>query len=95
MRHAAVVDIEIWVEDRLALSAEEGGLRLDPQARLLLPGISLQPRRQIVHDLGKLIGDIVLLARILRQIEQFGASRQQRDLDQLPIAPRNGSTLIR
>ena len=41
MRHAAVVDIEIWVEDRLALSAEEGGLRLDPQARLLLRGISL------------------------------------------------------
>ena len=37
-----IVNVEIWIEDGLALRAEEGRLRLDPFARLLLFRISHQ-----------------------------------------------------
>lgn len=43
-------------------------------------------RLQVARDLRELIGDIILLAWILRGIEQYCRSRQQRDLDKLPVA---------
>ena len=81
MRQAAVVDVEIAIENRLALCAKEGWLGLDPQARLHLLGVGEEPRFQVAHDLRKLVCDVVLLTRILSEIEQLGLSRKQRDLD--------------
>ena len=40
VRQAAVVDIEVGIEDRVALSADEGRLRLNSLARLLLLRVS-------------------------------------------------------
>ncbi len=91
MRQPAIVDVEIRIEDRLALGAEKSRLRLDPLARLLLFGVSEEARLQIGRDVGMLVGDIVLLAGIIRQIEQLGLTRQQRDLDQLPLAFADGA----
>jgi hypothetical protein len=91
MRQAAVVDVEIRIEHRLALSAEKGGLGLDPQARLHLLCVGGEARVQVAHDHGKLICDIVLLTRILCKIEQFSFSRKQRNLDQLPVAFADGA----
>ena len=87
MRHAAVVDIEIWVEDRLALSAEEGGLRLDPQARLLLLGVSLAaaPPRSLTIS-GNWSATLFFSPGSFDRSNNSVLSRQQRDLDQLPIA---------
>ena len=92
MRQAAVVDVEIRIENRLALSAEEGRLGLDPQARLHFLGVGEEPCIQVAHDLRKLICDVVLLTRILCEIKQLGLSWKQRDLDQLPVAFADGAT---
>ena len=75
MRQAAVVDVEIRVDDRLALIADEAGLRLDPQARLLLLGVGDQPGFEIPDDLGIFGGDIGRLARVLGEIEELRFSR--------------------
>ena len=42
VRQSVIVNVEIWIEDGLALRAEEGRLRLDPFAGLLLFRVSHQ-----------------------------------------------------
>ena len=65
MRQAGVVDVEIRIEDGLALRPKEARLRLDPFARLHLFGIRDETRFQIGNDLRELIRDVLLLARVL------------------------------
>jgi len=86
-----VVDIEVRVEDRLALGADEGRLRLNPEARLLLARIRQQTRFQILRDLRKLRGDVRRFARVVGEIEELGLARQKRDLQQFPVALANGA----
>src|SRR4029079_19327901 len=90
VRQSVIVNVEIRIEDGLALRAEEGRLRLDPFARLLLFRVSHQTCLLIGGNLRKLIGNVILLTWILRQIEQLGLARKQRNLDQLPIAFADG-----
>ena len=54
MWQPAIVDVEVRIENRLALCAEEGRLGPDPQARLHLLGVGEKTRLQIAHDLGEL-----------------------------------------
>src|SRR5271157_1437677 len=86
VRQAAVIDVEVWIEDRLALFSDEGRLSLDPLAGLLLFGVSEQARLQITSDVRMLVGHIGGFAWVFSQVEQLGLARQQGDLDQLPVA---------
>ena len=99
LRQPAVVDVEVGIEDGLALLAEKGGWALIHSLGFCCFGIGQQTGFQVADHVGMLIGDVVLLAGVLRKIVEFGLAGQQRDLTsfQLPLrtAPRNASTLIR
>ena len=50
MRQSAIVNVEVGIEDRFSLFADEGRLRFYPFAGLLLLGVGEKPRFKILHD---------------------------------------------
>ena len=76
MREAAIVDIEIGIQNRFALRPKKCRLRLEPLAHLLLFRVSLEARFKVMNDLGVFARDIGCLARIASQIEKFRLARQ-------------------
>ena len=98
MGQAAVVDVEVGIENGFALGPDKRGLGLDPQARFLLFGVGQQPSIQVANHVGVLVGDISRFAGIRSQIKQFGLPGSKAILTSfqspLRIAPRNASTLI-
>ncbi len=77
VREAAIVDVEIRVEQCAALGADEGGLGFDPQAGFLLRRVGEQARLQIGDDVGVGVGDIVLFADVGGEIVEFDAAGPQ------------------
>src|SRR5262245_47480135 len=63
---------------------EEGRDRLSYQR--------LDPLLQLGHFLGVLVGEVGLLRRILRQVEEFDPRRQRRSPHQLPVPLAQGGS---
>jgi len=66
VRQPAIVNVEVRIEDRLALCAKEGWLGFDPLARLLLLRVGGETRFEIARNLRKLIGNACELVDIRR-----------------------------
>jgi len=92
MRHAAIINVEVRIEQCLALCPQIIGLRFQPFANFLFFGVRGQTVLQIADDLLILRGDIGLLAGICGQVEQFSLAGQQRDLHQFQVALDDRST---
>ena len=91
VRQAAVIDIEIRVENRATLGAQKRGLGLDPLAGSLLSRIAQQAGLQIIDDVRVLVRHIVLLARVPGEVEQLHLAGKQRHLEELPVTFADGA----